>query len=229
MISRSRIFRNSVVMAVVALAAVSCSGQRTGGVQIALQVAPGVTLSSADWDIVAPDGTVTKGTVDVGRGSDVPVPVDPLAVGNGYLLIVSGVASNGTTGCSGQTSFDVTDGAPTTVIVHLVCGQSPAKGQLLVTGDFNVCPIIDGVSATPSSAVVGASLALGAVAHDGDNQPGPLTYTWSTTGGALSTTTGASVSLTCTSAGAVVVTVTASDGDASCADQVSWGVTCTEP
>ena len=157
------------------------------------------------------------------------VPVGPLAVANGYLLIVSGVASNGTTGCSGQTSFDVTDGAPTMVIVHLVCGQAPAKGQVLVSGQVNVCPIVDGVSATPSSAIVGASMALGAVAHDGDAQPGPLTYTWSTTGGALSATTGASPTLTCTAAGAVVLTVTASDGDASCSDQLSFSVTCTQP
>lgn len=212
----------------VALASASCSGQRTGGVEIALQLAPGVTLSSAEWNIVAPDGSVTTGTVDVGHGSDVPVPVGPLAVANAYLLIVSGVASNGTTGCSGQTSFDVTDGAPTTVIVHLVCGQPPATGQVLVTGNVNVCPIVDGVSATPSSAVVGATLALGAVAHDGDNQPGPLAYSWSTTGGTLSATTGASPTLTCTTAGALVLTVTASDGDASCSDQLSFGVTCTE-
>jgi hypothetical protein len=215
-------------LAALALAS-ACSEARTGRVEIALQIAPGVTLSSANYDILAPDGALTTGTVTVGSTSDVPVSIAPLPVASGYQLIVSGVASNGTVGCEGTSSFDVTDGNPTTIIVHLVCGQSPATGQLLVSGSFNICPLIDGVSATPASANVGVPMALGVTAHDGDNLPSPRAYSWSASSGTLSATTGAAPTLTCTAPGTVTVTVTASDGDASCNDQMSFDVTCTEP
>ena len=217
------------LFSLVALALMAgCDQTRTERVDIALQVAPGVTLSSASYDILAPDGAVTMGTVSVGATSDVPVSIGPLPVANGYTLIVSGVASNGTTGCSGSSPFDVTDGAPTTIVVHLVCGQSPATGQLLVSGTLNVCPLIDGVSATPANARIGASMALSAPAHDDDASPGPLTYSWSATGGTLSSTSDPAPTLTCTTPGTVVVTVTVSDGDPTCVDQMSFDVTCTE-
>jgi hypothetical protein len=217
-----------VLFSLAALAfAGACSETRTGRVDVALQVAPGVTLTNASYDIIAPDGTVTTGSVGVGATSDVGVPIGPLPVGTGYQLIVSGVASNGTTGCSGTTPFDVTDGAPTTIIVHLVCGEPPSTGQLLVSGTVNVCPLIDGVSATPASARIGATMALAAPAHDGDNQPSPLTYSWATTSGTLSSASDPTPTLTCTAAGTAVVTVTVSDGDPTCVDQMSFDVTCT--
>jgi hypothetical protein len=214
-------------LAALALAG-ACSEARTGRVDVALQVSPGVTLSSASYDVLAPDGQITTGAVPVGSTSDVPVPIGSLPVANGYLLIVSGVASNGSVGCSGTTPFDVTDNGATTIIVHLTCGQSPATGQLLVSGTVNVCPLIDGVSATPASARIGASMALAAPAHDDDMSPGPLSYSWSTTGGTLSSTTDPTPSLTCTAAGTVTLTVTVSDGDPTCVDQMSFDVTCTE-
>jgi len=208
---------------------VGCGDQRTEGVDVALQVSPGVTLSSASYDVLAPDGAVTTGSVAVGGTSDVPVPIGPLPVADGYLLIVSGVASNGTVGCSGSTPFDVTDGAATTIVVHLVCAQSPATGQVLVTGSVNICPVIDGVSATPASARIGASMALAAPAHDDDDQPVALSYFWSASSGTLSSASDPAPTLTCTASGTVVVTVTVSDSDPTCVDQMSFDVTCTEP
>jgi hypothetical protein len=205
----------------------ACGGEaRTGRVDIALEVSPGVTLSTASYDILAPDGHVTTGSVGVGDTTNVPVDVGPLPVATGYLLIVSGVASDGSTGCSGQTPFDVTGGAPGTLVVHLTCGGPPSTGQLLVTGSVNVCPLIDGVSAAPASARVGASMALGAPAHDADGQPAPLTYSWSATGGTLSSTSAPAPTFTCTAAGTAVVTVSVSDGDPGCVDQMSFNVTC---
>ncbi|HVY40068.1 MAG TPA: hypothetical protein VHM31_19145 [Polyangia bacterium] len=230
MTSRGPIFRMTFYLLVVALvSSAACSAERTGRVEIALQVASGVTLTAATYDVIAPDGTLTTGTVAVAASSDVPVAIAPLPIANGYQLIVSGVASNGTTGCSGTSGFDVTDGAPTTVIVHLVCGQPPSTGQLLVSGSLNVCPLIDGVSASPSNAVIGAPIGLGVTAHDADAQPAPLAFAWSATAGSLSATTGAAPLLTCLAAGKITVTVSGSDGDAGCTDQMSFDVTCTEP
>ena len=42
------------------------------------------------------------------------------------------------------------------------------EGSVLVTGSINICPVIDGISATPAEVQVSSSLTLGAIAHDAD-------------------------------------------------------------
>ena len=69
---------------------------------------------------------------------------------------------------------------------HMVCATPPAPGQALVTATVNSCPTIDGVSASPSSAAVGSSMALQVTAHDPDSGPAVLTYAWSADGGTFS-------------------------------------------
>jgi hypothetical protein len=224
-----QIFRSAVLL-LAAVAAAGCSASEpTGGVEIAWNVGGGVTLTSATYYILAPNGAVTSGTVAVGNSPKVAVAVGTLPAGSGYTLIASGVASDGTTGCSGTASFTVTGASTNVVVVQLACGDPGSPGQALVVGSLNVCPLIDGVSATPSSAGVGATIGLEVIAHDPDGGPAALLTTWSATGGALSATTGAAPALTCTAPGTVRVTVTASDGDATCADRLSFDVTCTEP
>lgn len=225
-----RIFR--IALSLLATVACTAGGSSeptsTGKVEIALNVGGGATLSNATYYIVAPAGAVSSGTVPVGSGSQVSVTVGPLPVATGYTLIVTGVASNHQTGCSGTTTFDITGGGQTTVVVGLQCSNT-APGQALVVGLVNVCPVLDGVDASPSSAVVGSTMALDVIGHDPDVKPAALTFAWSATGGAtVSPATGVSSTLTCTAPGTVVVTVAASDGDSACANQLSFNVTCTE-
>jgi hypothetical protein len=206
----------------------SCSEATRESATIALQVSPGVTLSSAGYWVIAPDGTVTKGTVAVGASSTVLVPISGLPTGSGYQLIVSGLASDGVTGCSGSATFS--SPTPSTgVIVHLTCAGPPAAGQLLVTSTLNNCPIIDGVEAIPSAANVGGAMALQATAHDPDSGPAALTYGWSASGGTLNASGAATATFTCTQPGTFNITVAPSDGDATCGVAQTLAVTCTEP
>ncbi len=215
-------------LAALAALAGACSeaSTPTGRVDVALQVSPGVTLTSASYDVLAPDGQITTGAVSVGATSDVPVPIGSLPVASGYLLIVSGVASNGSVGCSGQTPFDVTEGGATTIIVHLTCGQSPATGQLLVSGDVNICPVIDGMSAEPASVIVGRDMGISMSFHDSDNGPLQIQTDWTASGPGMVEGDGSRIGLFCEAPGTVTVTVRIFDGD--CWDQMSVDVTCTE-
>ena len=210
-------------LSTIALSACSPPGtERRSG---ALTVDSGVTLSSATFWTIAPGGTMTTGTVTVGSSSTVLVPIRGLSTGSGYQLIVSGVASDGVTGCSGSTTFSVP--APSAgVPVNLQCG---GPGQGLVTASENICPIIDGVAADTASVNVGSSMALQVTAHDPDSGPRPLAFAWSASGGSLSTSTSATPAFTCTAPGTVTLTVTVSDGPVDCNVTQSFDVTCTEP
>jgi hypothetical protein len=202
-------------------------GATTGQVQMALQLAPGVSLTSAAYSITGPNGFTGGGTVSVGQTSDVPVALGGLPTGTGYMLTVGGTASDGITVCAGSTMFDVGTNTRTTVIVHLTCSRPPPSGSVQINGQINICPVLDGLSESPADAYVGASVALHATAHDSDGGPSPLTYAWSATGGALQSGPQADATFTCTAPGVVTLTVVASDGDASCNDTLSVTVTCT--
>jgi hypothetical protein len=211
-----------------AILAAGCGGTPpTGRVGIALQISPGVSLSSASYTITGPGSFDSTGTVTVGGSSDVPVPVSNLPIGTGYLVSVTGVATDGITTCSGSAGFDVTDAGASTVIVHLVCRQQQT-GQVAVSGTVNICPLVDGLAASPAEILVGGTLLLTAAAHDADSGPSPLVYLWSASGGMLSAGGGPNATLTCTAPGTVSVSVSVSDGDATCSnDSLTVTVTCT--
>jgi hypothetical protein len=215
-----------------ALGAAACAtgpaaSDGTGQVQMALQIAPGVSLTSAAYTIAGPSGFTSNGTVSVGQTADVPVVLGGLPAGTGYTLTVTGTASDGATVCSGSTGFDVGTNARTTVIVHLACRQPPPTGAVLVNGTTNVCPVLDGIAVLPAEAYVGATIALHAVAHDSDGAPSPLTYAWTASGGALAGASLPDATFTCTAAGTTTLTAAVSDGDAACTDSLSVTVTCT--
>ena len=193
----------------------------------ALTISPGVTLTSATWWLIAPSGTTTTGTVNVGSSKTVLVLLSGLPAATTYQLVVSGVASDGITGCSGSKTF-TTPPPSTGVAVTLSCATPPDAGQALLTTNVNSCPVIDGVSANPSSAKVGATMALGVMAHDPDSGPAALTYQWSASSGTLSGSTTASPTFICTQPGTVTLTVSPSDGDPGCGVNLPFTVACTE-
>jgi hypothetical protein len=203
--------------------------EETGSVGLALQLAPGVNVSSASYSVTGPNGYTTSGTVAVGSNSNIPVVLSGLPVGAGYILSVSAIASDGVTTCTGSTSFDVQQSATSTIIVHLVCGV-PATGSANLDGTLNVCPVLDSLGASPGEVLIGGSIALDALAHDADNGPAPLTYSWTVDGAPLSGSV-ASRLFTCNQPGTFEITLTVSDGspDPTCADKLSVSVTCTAP
>ncbi len=199
----------------------------------ALTISPGVTLTMATWWLIAPDGTTTAGTVSVGGTKIVSVAPSALnlALSTTYQLIVSGVASDGITGCSGSKTFTsaATMVQQMPIAVTLSCAGPPDAGQSLVTAHVNSCPVIDGVSANPASANVGQAMALGMTAHDPDSGPAVLTYNWSSGSGSLTGSTTATPTFTCTQAGSVTITAAVSDGDPGCGVNLPFTVTCTGP
>jgi PKD domain len=207
---------------------VGCAQPTTEQTTRPLTVSPGVTLTNATYWTIAPNGTTTTGTLTVGNSANVFVIIQGLPAGSGYQLIVSGVASDGVTGCTGSSPFS--SPAPSIgVKVALTCAGPPAAGQALVTSAVNSCPIIDGVGVDTASVEVGHTMALEVTAHDPDSGPAVLTYLWSADGGSLAGATSSSASLTCTQPGTVNISVTASDGDHGCDASLSFTVTCSEP
>jgi hypothetical protein len=196
-----------------------------GSIGLSLELAGGASLDSVSYAITGPNGFARAGTIDTSRSAIVSTTLGGLPAGSGFSITLDGTATDGGTHCAGAASFDVTAHMTTTVSVHLSCKEPAHTGSVLVNGTLNVCPTLDGISASPAEVLVGSSLALTASAHDSDSGPAALAYHWTTTSGTLSAADAQNPTLTCTQAGAVTVRVTATDSD--CSDTLSTTVTCT--
>jgi hypothetical protein len=201
----------------------------TGSMTFALQVAPGITVNTVNYMITGPNAFMKSGTIDVSASTQLTATIGGMPGGTGYQIMLTATATDGTTGCGGSASFNIMSRQTTSVVVALTCHETPKTGSVTVNGTLNVCPVADGLNATPGEVLVGGSIALSATAHDTDNGPSPLTYAWQTTSGTLSNPSAPNPSLLCTTPGKATVTVTVSDGDplASCADSLSADVNCT--
>jgi len=201
-----------------------------GAVGLALQVSPGVSVTTGSYTVTGPNGFMSMGTLTVGQSSDVPVVLESVPAGTGYTLAATAVASDGFTTCTGSVPFDVTSGMMSKVVVHLVCRAQPGVGGVTLNGETNVCASIDGVDAVPTEVLVGGVVGLSAAGHDLDSGPARLTFTWSADTGSLSAIAGPSSVFRCTTAGPATITASVSDGDPGCgADSLTIDVTCTAP
>jgi hypothetical protein len=198
-----------------------------GSINIAL-VQGGVTLSSVSYTITGPNGFSQSGAIDVSSSSTVSAVIGDLPAGSGYAIALSATGTDGATTCAGSASFSVAAGAVTAVAVTLDCHEPGKTGSVAVSGTLNVCPVVDGVSASPADVNVGFPVALAVAAHDPDSGPAPLAYQWSAASGSFSAATSATPTFVCSMPGPVTLTVTVSDGDPapSCAGALSFVVTC---
>lgn len=191
----------------------------------ALDIGSGVTVSSASYRVIGPNGFNSAGTVPVGDSPDVSVPLSGLPPANGFEIDLAATASDNMTVCMGTTDFDLPAGGSTTVVVHLTCGIP--TGSVQITGTTNVCPVIDALQVLPLEARVGGHMNLTVTAHDSDMAPNPtLAYRWFANGHVINGQTSAMLTFTCTSAGNVDIRVTASDGDGNCNDNSAITLTC---
>ncbi|HEY7376139.1 MAG TPA: hypothetical protein VIF57_28515, partial [Polyangia bacterium] len=201
-----------------------------GTISFALQVAPGITVQSANYVITGPNSFNKTGTIDVSHSTTLTATIGGIPAGTGFQISLSATATDGSTTCGGAAMFDVVARQTTMVVVPLSCHEAPRTGSVSVTGVLNVCPVVDGVTANPAEVLVGGSIALNAAAHDSDAGPQALAYSWQVSGpGALANAGTANPTLTCTGPGKATVTVSVSDGDpaAGCAGTLSADVTCT--
>lgn len=195
-----------------------------GAVAMALEIAPGLSLTTVTYEITGNDFR-RAGSIDVRQSSTVSAVVGGIPVGTGYIVTLGATGTRDLT-CSGSGSFDIVAGAVAQVSVSLVCRLPRQTGSVIIDGVLNVCPLIDDFSIAPASAIVGASIALSGNASDVDMAPSGLTYAWTSTRGTLFQGATPNAGLTCTEPGTAIVTLTVSDGD--CTDQVVANVTCTE-
>ena len=196
----------------------------SGAAGQALDIGPGVTVTSASYRVIGPNGFSSAGTVPVGSSADVSVPLSGLPAGTGFEIDLAATASDNMTVCMGTTDFDLPMGGSTTVVVHLTCGVP--TGSVSVTATTNVCPVVDALQVLPNEVRVGGHMNLTATAHDSDNGPSPLGYKWFANGGQINGQTTPTLTFTCTSAGNITIKVTVTDGDVTCNDSASATLVC---
>jgi Calcineurin-like phosphoesterase len=201
-----------------------------GAAGLAVSLPGGAVLNTVSYTVTGPAGFIRTGTIDVSHSSKISVLLS-LPAGGPYTIALTGNSSDGSINCMGTSSgFSVTAHQTTSVTVSLDCHEAPRTGSASINGTLNICPQLDGVSASPDEIVVGGSVSLSASAHDTDAAPAALSYAWSASAGTLSSATAQSPSFTCTTVGTATITVTASDGDTTpgCADTQTVTVTCTK-
>ncbi len=200
-----------------------------GAVGFGLQLSPGTTVSEAVYTISGPNEYFSAGSVAVGESADVTVPLGHLPIGIGYELDLTAAASDGQTICEGSSVFDVTDGNPTTVVVHLACAVP--SGDVAVSASINICPMIDSLGASPTDVRLGGTVALTSSAHDSDLGPSPLSYKWMINGAPLRPQASPNLNFVCSAVGTFNFTLSVADGDITpgCADNLTVTARCTAP
>ncbi len=207
------------------------SGERVGEGSLQLQIAPGAVLTSASYAITGPAGYSKNGSLDVSLSSKISATIGGIPAGNGYTVTLTASTSDAGFTCGGSATFNVVAHQSTSVNVAVSCKEKPKTGSVLANGVLNLCPIVDGITASPNELFVGASVAVAGLAHDSDAAPAALGYQWTASSGTLSSATASNPTFTCTTAGTATLTLTVSDGDATpgCADTLATTITCTTP
>ncbi len=113
--------------------------ENTGAIGLSLQ-ASGVTLNSVAYTIIGPGGFSKAGTIDVTNSSQISTVIGGIPAGNGYSVSLTAAdAGNSGITCAGSASFNVTAGATTSAVVHLICKVPPKTGSVMLNGTLNVC------------------------------------------------------------------------------------------
>jgi hypothetical protein len=193
-----------------------------GAGTVALVLTGGGLVNSFTYSITGPNSY--SGSINVANSASVSATIGGIAAANGYALTLTGSTTDSQTSCSGTSaSFNVIAGATTSVAVTIDCKSQPKTGSVSVNGTINICPTITSIGANPPA---GITIGLSSAATDSDNGPQPVSYSWTTTSGTLSSATAQNPTLTCTAPGTANVTLTVSDGDPGCPTSFTIPVTC---
>jgi hypothetical protein len=211
-------------------AVTSSSGgvDEVGSVRLALTAGTTVGISSATYTLTGPGSYSKTGMLNAASSSGVLSGlIGGIPAGTAYQIMLQGTSTDGSETCSGSATFDIMVHATTPVEVPLICREVLSAGSASVSDTTNICPVVDGVAASPMAAPSGGTIALTATAHDKDNGPSPLSYQWTVTAGTLSDAANPSPTFTCPAtmtSTMITITVLVSDGD--CSDSMPLTVTC---
>lgn len=195
-----------------------------GDVGLALQLAPGVAVNTVVWTITGPSSFNRTGDIDISHSTTLGALIPGLPAGTGYSIALASTTADGLTRCAGAAPFAVTAGVRTPVTVSLACKEPAGSGSAVIGAVLNICPNALSAYSTTDNPTSGV-FHLGVDAHDADEGPTTLKYSWAISEGAmLNDAFVAAPTLTCAGGDIVTVTVTIDDGD--CADSSTIDVAC---
>jgi uncharacterized repeat protein (TIGR04052 family) len=199
--------------------------QDIGALDLALS-AGGTEVTSISYTITG-NGFTKQGSIPTAASGKIfSSLITGIPGGMGYSITLNAKDASGNFMCKGSASFNVTAGQTTSVTVKLQCPGTRKSGSVLVTGEFNVCAVVEAAAAALPTVSVGVPVDLLGVGSDEDNAPGALTYKWEVKSGpaTVAAVTQANTTLTCSAPGTVSLELSVSDGD--CGDTVPLQVTC---
>lgn len=196
----------------------------TGSVGLAIKSPDGEVIRSVSYTITNAAGDVVKkDAINVTDDRSTVSVAFSLVVAKGYTISMSAATLAGGS-CSGSASFDVVKGTLTNVSLALVCKAGGGNGDVVVNGTLGPsCPRVLSETAAPLATSVGGVITLNGAASSSD-----ATLTWTASSGTIRSKNAADTTLTCTEAGKVTVTLTATKGE-QCVDTKQVEVTCVAP
>lgn len=230
---RSMIRNWSVSFLVAAFALAGCSsdqttGETTGSLDLALELADGIVINEVTWTITGGDMEPMSNTIDTSApGATASVEVFGLAPGDGYNVLLEATDESGEVSCAGDADFAVEAGIATDVMVFLNCKVPSGLGGVRVNGKFNICAELAKVVVSPLQTSVGNDITLSAQAQDVEGDA--VEFEWTATGGTVADPAAADTSYTCGEVGDQLITVTVSDdGFVQCTHDWTVAVACVD-
>lgn len=201
-----------------------------GSAELSLSLPDSTTLASIDYRVKR-SGYESTGSVPLDDSQEITFQVGGIPAASGYAITLKGTTSQGTECFAGPVSFDITEAVTAVIRLKLVCGAR-SSGSNTGTARIDVsvdqgdeCPIIDGLTALPSSTKVGRKIEL--VAY---SSAAHAKYEWSASPDGCGTFTvrdDARTEFKCKSEGKHTVTVTVK-GKKSCRASETIEVICTD-
>jgi hypothetical protein len=208
------------------------SSSDSGSLKIAFAIAGGDAINSVNYKITASltNATLVAGTIntsDKNAAASLDIALPPTAAGATDTVVLTATTVNGLACTTAPTTFTVTSGANTNVMLAMVCGTSvpqtvPGTVDITTTvSTSNSCPDITSAVIGPDQTSVGATVAVSAAGFDPDGDA--LTFAWGPAAN-FAPATAASSTYTCTTAGLQTISLAISDGK--CQATVSLQITC---
>lgn len=184
-----------------------------GFLRLALTLADKVAIDTISFTIDGPGDFEKSGSIAVpADDATFKTTVDDLPVGAAYQIRIAAEPADRSTSCAGTASFDISAGSTTSVSVRIRCRGVKRVGSVIVDGVFNICPVVNAVTAVATG--TGTGFTLTAIGVDDDASPDPISYRWSASAGELSSANTANATLSCPSEGGdLQVSLEVSDGD----------------
>jgi hypothetical protein len=186
-----------------------------GQLSLAIEIAPGVTVSQMNYRVLKDGMVVVTGTADTREA--VFIQLSALPAGTGYTVELSATTSQGLA-CAGSATFSVSAQASTVVPVPMTCGL-PSRGDARLLPEFRGC---NRVRVLTASDLPGRHFAVSVVPSSDSTSP---TFAWSSSDGTFDSASVAQTVFHCgATSGTARITVTVAD--AICSDSVSTDVNC---